>query len=100
MSRKCHSVDQIIGKLRQDDAELGQGKTLEEACRGLEIAVQTPLFSQSIVNGGPQVRRGAWATVYTESSSLPVKQPTRTLAGTESRTGVASRGVGGTSAGR
>jgi hypothetical protein len=35
MSRKRHSVDQIIGKLRQADVELGQGNTVEEACRGL-----------------------------------------------------------------
>ena len=41
MSRRRHSVDQIIGKLRQADAELGQGKTVEEACRALEITVQT-----------------------------------------------------------
>ena len=27
MSRKRHSVDQIIGKLCQSDVELGQGKT-------------------------------------------------------------------------
>ena len=26
MSRRRHSVDQIIGKLRQADVELGQGK--------------------------------------------------------------------------
>ena len=41
MSRKRHSVDQIIGKLRQADVELGQGKTVEEACRSLEITAQT-----------------------------------------------------------
>ena len=41
MSRKRHSVDQIIGKLRQADVELDQGKTVEEACRALEITVQT-----------------------------------------------------------
>jgi len=41
MSRRRHSVDQIIGKLRQADVKLGQGKTVEEACRGLEITVQT-----------------------------------------------------------
>lgn len=41
MSRRRHSVDQIIGKLRQADVELGQGKTVEEACRDLEITVQT-----------------------------------------------------------
>ena len=41
MSRKRHSVDQIIGKLRPADVELGQGKTVEEACRALEITVQT-----------------------------------------------------------
>ena len=41
MSRGRHSVDQIIGKLRQADVELGQGKTVEEAWRVLEITVQT-----------------------------------------------------------
>ena len=41
MSRRRHSVDQIIGKLRQADVEPGQGKTVEEACRALEITVQT-----------------------------------------------------------
>ena len=41
MSRRRHSVDQIIGKLRQADVELGKGKTVEEACRALEITVQT-----------------------------------------------------------
>ena len=41
MSRKRHSVDQIIGKLRQADVELGHGKTVEDACRALEITVQT-----------------------------------------------------------
>jgi len=41
MSRKRHSVDQIIGKLRQADVELDQGKTVEEACRSLEITAQT-----------------------------------------------------------
>ena len=41
MSSRRHSVDQIIGKLRQADVELGQGKTVEEACRALEITVQT-----------------------------------------------------------
>jgi len=41
VSRRRHSVDQIIGKLRQADVELGQGKTVAEACRALEITVQT-----------------------------------------------------------
>ena len=41
MSRKRLSVEQIIGKLRQADVELGQGKTVEEACRVLAITVQT-----------------------------------------------------------
>jgi hypothetical protein len=40
MSRKRLSVDQIIGKLRKADVELDQQKTVEEACRGLEITVQ------------------------------------------------------------
>ncbi len=41
MSRRRHSVDQIIGKPPQADVELGQGETVEEACRALEITVQT-----------------------------------------------------------
>ena len=42
MSRRRHSVDQIIGKLRQADVELGtRGRPVEEACRALEITVQT-----------------------------------------------------------
>jgi len=42
MSRRRHSVDQIIGKLCQADVGLGPGeKNLEEACRALEITVQT-----------------------------------------------------------
>ena len=41
MSRKRHSVDQINGKLRQADVELGQGKAVEDACRALEITVPT-----------------------------------------------------------
>ena len=41
MSRRRHSVDQIIGTQRQADVELGQGKTVEEPCRALEITVQT-----------------------------------------------------------
>ena len=41
MSRKRHSVARIIGRLRQADVELGQGKTVEGACRALEITVQT-----------------------------------------------------------
>ena len=41
MASRRRSVDQIIGKLRQADVELGQGKTVEEACRALETSVQT-----------------------------------------------------------
>ena len=40
MSRKRLSVEQIIGKLRQADVEPGQGETVEEACRVLEITVK------------------------------------------------------------
>jgi hypothetical protein len=49
MSRKRHSVGQIIGKLRQADVELGQGKTVEEACRGLEIEVGRKLTSDDVI---------------------------------------------------
>jgi transposase-like protein len=41
MKQKRHSVDQIIGKLRQADIELGKGKKVPEVCKILEINVQT-----------------------------------------------------------
>ena len=41
MKQKRHSVDQIIGKLRQADIQLGKGKKVPEVCKILEINVQT-----------------------------------------------------------
>ena len=41
VQKKRHSADHIVGKLRQSVVVLGQGKTVEEAWRGLEITVQT-----------------------------------------------------------
>jgi len=41
MKQKRHSVEQVIGKLRQADVELGKGKTVPEVCRTLEVTVQT-----------------------------------------------------------
>ncbi len=41
MKQKRHSIDQIIGKLRQADIELGKGKKVPEVCKILEINVQT-----------------------------------------------------------
>lgn len=41
MARKVFSVEQIISMLRQVEVELSQGKTQEEACRGLGISVNT-----------------------------------------------------------
>ncbi len=41
MKQKRHSVDQIIGKLRQADIELGKGKKVPEVCKILEVNVQT-----------------------------------------------------------
>ncbi len=41
MKQKRHSVDQIIGKLRQADIELGKGKKVPEVCKTLEVNVQT-----------------------------------------------------------
>jgi hypothetical protein len=62
MSRKRHSVDQIIGKLRQADVDLGQGKTVEEACRGLESTVQT-YYRWRQKYGGMQPGWGDWGSV-------------------------------------
>jgi hypothetical protein len=41
MKQKRHRIDQIIGKLRQADIELGKGKKVPEVCKILEINVQT-----------------------------------------------------------
>jgi hypothetical protein len=37
MKQQRHSVDQIIGKLRRTDVELGKGKKVPEVCQVLEI---------------------------------------------------------------
>ena len=42
-------MGQIIGKLRQADVKLGQGKTVEEASRGMEIEVRRRLTSDDVI---------------------------------------------------
>ena len=39
--KKCYSAEQIVGKLRQADVELGKGMRVPEVCRQLEISEQT-----------------------------------------------------------
>jgi len=41
MKQNRHSVDQIIGKLRRADVELGKGKKVPEVCKTLGITGQT-----------------------------------------------------------
>ena len=41
MKRKRHSTEQIIGKLRQAEAEVGNGVAVSEVCRKLEISEAT-----------------------------------------------------------
>ena len=41
MKQQRHSVDQIIGKLRRADVELGKGKKVPEVCKLLQITEQT-----------------------------------------------------------
>ena len=41
MKQKRHNTDEIIGKLRQADVELGKGKKVPEVCKLLEITEQT-----------------------------------------------------------
>ncbi len=41
MKQKRHSKDQIIGKLRQADIELGKGLRVPEVCKQLGITEQT-----------------------------------------------------------
>jgi len=38
---KKYTPEQIVGKLRQADVELGKGKTVKEVCRVIEITEQT-----------------------------------------------------------
>ncbi|MGI9460627.1 MAG: hypothetical protein ACR2NF_11555 [Pirellulales bacterium] len=40
MPEKRHIVDQIVGKLRKADLELGKGKKVPEACRLLEVVTE------------------------------------------------------------
>jgi transposase-like protein len=39
--KKRYSAEQIVGKLRQADVELGKGKRVAEVCRLLEVSEQT-----------------------------------------------------------
>ena len=41
MPQKRHTVEQIVAKLRKADAELGNGKTVPEICKLLEVTEQT-----------------------------------------------------------
>jgi transposase-like protein len=39
--KKKHSGPQIVAKLRQADVLIGQGKTVPEVCREIEVSEQT-----------------------------------------------------------
>ena len=39
--KKRHSGPQIVAKLRQADVLIGQGKTVPEVCREIEVSQQT-----------------------------------------------------------
>ena len=41
MKRRRHTPDQIVRKLAEGDKLLGQGQTIEEVCRHLEITEST-----------------------------------------------------------
>lgn len=41
MPRKSHTTEQIIGKLREAEVLLSQGKTVGEICRSFSISEQT-----------------------------------------------------------
>lgn len=40
MPEKRHIVDQIVGKLRKADLELGKSKKVPEVCRLLEVVTE------------------------------------------------------------
>ena len=39
--KKKHTGTQIVGKLRQADVLIGQGKTVPEVCKEIEVSEQT-----------------------------------------------------------
>ena len=41
MVKRKHSIEQIIGKLRETEVELAQGRSVAEACRSLGVTEQT-----------------------------------------------------------
>ena len=41
MAKKNHSVEQIIGKLREAEVRLSQGETVGQVCRSLGVTEQT-----------------------------------------------------------
>ena len=41
MSRKCHTTEQIVNKVRQADVELAKGQTIASACKLIGITGQT-----------------------------------------------------------
>ena len=41
MPRKSHTTEQIVSKLREAEVLLGQGQTVGESCRSLNISEQT-----------------------------------------------------------
>ena len=55
MPEKRHIVDQIVGKLRKADLELGKGKKVPEVCRLLEVV--TNVNEQTYLSLTAEVRR-------------------------------------------
>ncbi len=41
MAKKRHTVEQIIGKLREAEVRLSQGETVAQVCRSLGVSEQT-----------------------------------------------------------
>ena len=41
MVKRKHSIEQIIGKLRETEVELAQGRSVDEVCRSLGVPEQT-----------------------------------------------------------
>ena len=41
MVKRKHSIEQIIGKLREAEVELAQGRSVAEVCRSLGVPEQT-----------------------------------------------------------
>jgi len=72
--KKRHTPEQIVGKLRQADVELGKGQTVPQVCKQIGISEQTyHRWRQKYGGMSPDLAKQLKA--LEEDSGVPVKRP-------------------------